>query len=82
MFIKEQDNRLFLQHGPINIVLEALGIDRNLAYTNATRYFETLLDELVLDQSLLKKKVVLNRKFNNKISQSMQNATELSLIHI
>ena len=75
MFIKEQDNRLFLQHGPINIVLEALGIDRNLAYTNATRYFETLLDELVLDQSLLKKKVVLNRKFNNKISQSMQNAT-------
>ncbi|MFL2818078.1 MAG: hypothetical protein ACJ0BR_00325 [Candidatus Puniceispirillales bacterium] len=76
MFIKEQDNRLFLQHGPINIVLEALGIDRSLAYTYAKKYFETLLDELVLDQQLLKKKVVLNRKFNNKISQSMQNATE------
>ena len=76
MFIKEQDNRLFLQHGPINIVLEAQGIDRSLAYTYAKKYFETLLDELVLDQQLLKKKVVLNRKFNNKISQSMQNATE------
>ena len=56
MFIKEQDNRLFLQHGPINIVLEALGIDRILAYTYAKKYFETLLDELVLDQQLLKKK--------------------------
>ena len=59
MFIKEQDNRLFLQHGPINIVLEALGIDRSLAYTYAKEYFETLLDELVLDQQLLKKKLYL-----------------------
>ena len=76
MFIKEQDNRLFLQHGPTNIVIEALGIDKNLAYLNAKNYFETLLEELVLDLTLLKKEVVLNRKFNNKISQSMQDATE------
>ena len=76
MFIKEQDNRLFLQHGPINIVLEAFGIDKNLAYRNVKKYFETILDELVLDLELLKKEVVLNRKFNNKISQSMQDATE------
>ena len=76
MFIKEEDNRLFLQHGPTNIVIEALGIDKNLAYLNAKNYFETLLEELVLDLTLLKKEVVLNRKFNNKISQSMQDATE------
>ncbi len=76
MFIKEKDNRLFLQHGPTNIVIEALGIDKNLAYLNAKNYFETLLEELVLDLTLLKKEVVLNRKFNNKISQSMQDATE------
>ena len=76
MFIKEEDNRLFLQHGPTNIVIEALGIDKNLAYVNAKNYFETLLEELVLDLTLLKKEVVLNRKFNNKISQSMQDATE------
>jgi len=75
MFI-EEDNRLFLQHGPINIVLEAFGIDKNLAYRNVKKYFETILDELVLDLELLKKEVVLNRKFNNKISQSMQDATE------
>ena len=76
MFIKEEDNRLFLQHGPTNIVIEVLGIDKNLAYLNAKNYFETLLEELVLDLTLLKKEVVLNRKFNNKISQSMQDATE------
>ena len=76
MFIKEEDNRLFLQHGPINIVLEAIGIDKNLAYQNVKEYFETLLEQLVLDMELLKKEVVFNRKFNNKISQSMQEATE------
>ena len=32
MLIKEEDNRLFLQHGPTNVVIEALGIDKNLAY--------------------------------------------------
>ena len=53
MFI-EEDNRLFLQHGPINIVLEAFGIDKNLAYRNVKKYFETILDELVLDLELLK----------------------------
>ena len=76
MFIKEEDNRLFLRHGPINIVLEAIGIDKDLAYQNVKGYFETLLEQLVLDMDLLKKEVVFNRKFNNKISQSMQDATE------
>ena len=27
MIIKEKDNRLFLQHGPIDIVIEAIGKD-------------------------------------------------------
>ena len=76
MFIKEEDNRLFLRHGPINIVLEAVGIDKDLAYQNVKGYFETLLEQLVLDMELLKEEVVFNRKFNNKISQSMQDATE------
>ncbi|MDC0227216.1 hypothetical protein OAK51_01830 [Alphaproteobacteria bacterium] len=76
MFIKEEDNRLFLRHGPINIVLEAIGIDKDLAYQNVKEYFETLLEQFVLDMELLKKEVVFNRKFNNKISQSMQDATE------
>ena len=76
MLIKEKDNRLFLNHGPIDIVLEAFGKDKPLAYEKAKKYFSTLLNELVLDMDLLKKDVVPHRNFNNKISQSMQNATE------
>ena len=77
MLIKEKDNRLFLNHGPIDIVLEAFGKDKPLAYEKAKKYFSTLLNELVLDMDLLKKEVVPHRNFNNKISQSMQNATEM-----
>ena len=76
MLIKEKDNRLFLNHGPIDIVLEAFGKDKPLAYEKAKKYFSTLLNELVLDMDLLKKEVVPHRNFYNKISQSMQNATE------
>ena len=76
MLIKEKDNRLFLNHGPIDIVLEAFGKDKPLAYEKAKKYFSTLLNELVLDMDLLKKEVVPHRNFNNKISQSMQSATE------
>ena len=76
MLIKEKDNRLFLNHGPIDIVLEAFGKDKPLAYEKAKDYFSTLLNDLVLDMDLLKKEVVPHRNFNNKISQSMQNATE------
>ena len=76
MLIKEKNNRLFLNHGPIDIVLEAFGKDKPLAYEKAKKYFSTLLNELVLDMDLLKKEVVPHRNFNNKISQSMQNATE------
>ena len=76
MLIKEKHNRLFLNHGPIDIVLEAFGKDKPLAYEKAKKYFSTLLNELVLDMDLLKKEVVPHRNFNNKISQSMQNATE------
>ena len=76
MLIKEKDNRLFLNHGPIDIVLEAFGKDKPLAYEKAKKYFSTLLNELVLDMDLLKKEGVPHRNFNNKISQSMQNATE------
>ena len=32
MIIKEKDNLLFLQHGPIDIVIEAIGKDKSIAY--------------------------------------------------
>ena len=49
MIIKEKDNRLFLQHGPIDIVIEAIGKDKSIAYEKVKTYFKNLLSELVLE---------------------------------
>ena len=43
MIIKEKDNRLFLQHGPIDIVIEAIGKDKSIAYEKVKTYFKNLL---------------------------------------
>ena len=76
MIIKEKDNRLFLQHGPIDIVVEAIGKDKYLAYEKVKTYFKTLLSDLVLELELLKKEVRYDRQFTNQIAQKMQQATQ------
>ena len=76
MHIREENNRLFLQHGPIDIVIEAIGKDQELAYKKVKIYFENLLLNLVRDLRLLKKEVQYNRKFKNVIAQKMQLATQ------
>jgi len=76
MHIREENNRLFLQHGPIDIVIEAIGKDQELAYKKVKKYFENLLLNLVKDLRLLKKEVQYNRKFKNVIAQKMQLATQ------
>ena len=53
MHIREENNRLFLQHGPIDIVIEAIGKDQELAYKKVKKYFENLLLNLVKDLRLL-----------------------------
>ena len=76
MHIREENNRLFLQHGPIDIVIEAIGKDQELAYKKVKKYFENLLLNLVKDLRLLKKEVQYNRKFKNVIAQKTQLATQ------
>lgn len=76
MHIREDDKRLFLQHGPIDIVLKAIGKDQDLAYKKVRKYFETLLENLVKELELLKKEVQYDRKFKNVIAQRMQLATQ------
>ena len=71
MIIKEKDNRLFLQHGPIDIVIEAIGKDKSIAYEKVKTYFKNLLSELVLELELLKKEVKYNRQFTNQIAQKI-----------
>ena len=51
--------RLHLQHGPIDIVAEAFGAaaERQAAYQQAVRRFETVLDELVGELDLLRRPI-------------------------
>jgi len=48
-------NRLHLQHGPIDLVIGVDGKFRQQAFEAATARFETILDELVEELSLLRK---------------------------
>lgn len=50
--------RLYLQHGPIDLVIGAQG-DRDAAFTAAKARFETVLDELVAELPLLKSPTTL-----------------------
>jgi ApbE superfamily uncharacterized protein (UPF0280 family) len=52
-------NRLHLQHGPIDLIIEAFGHPEQVgqAYRQATARFETLLAELVQDLPLLRTRV-------------------------
>ncbi len=51
-----QGRRLHLQHGPIDLVIEAFGTAdaEQAAYTNAWARFQTILDELVAELPLLR----------------------------
>ena len=53
---RANDNRLFLSHGPINLVIEAFGDVREVSrsYKQAIRRFDGLLQELVEELSVLR----------------------------
>jgi ApbE superfamily uncharacterized protein (UPF0280 family) len=48
------DNRLHLQDGPIDLIVEAFGADVDLAYRAASERFVTVLDELCAELPLLR----------------------------
>ncbi len=50
------DGRLHLQHGPIDLICEAWGVDKavHAAYARASRRFETVLTELVSELPILR----------------------------
>ena len=49
--------RLHLQHGPIDLIVEAWGAGRADAYARAARRFETILEELVSELPLMRSPV-------------------------
>ncbi len=68
--------RLHLQHGPIDLVIEAFGGDLEvaLAYKQAKVRFQTILDELVAELSLLRQPCTPECRFSSSVAQTMQSA--------
>ncbi|MGI9357201.1 MAG: UPF0280 family protein [Rhizobiaceae bacterium] len=68
--------RLHLHHGPIDLIIEVFGGARDEAYRLAGQRFETVLDELVSELSLLSSPARSGTKFSGAIARRMQQAIE------
>ena len=77
--ILEDGKRLYLSHGPIDLIIEAFGSSEEIrfAYDQASRFFSGVLQGLVKELSLLKTPVNEQaKKPKGLIAQSMMNAVE------
>lgn len=67
-----RDGRLHLNHGPIDLIVSADGVDRTNAFKAAELRFETLLFELVSELPCLRKSMC-NEVLYGKVALKMQN---------
>ena len=68
--------RLHLQHGPIDLIIEVWGDNREDAYSAATHRFKNILQELVDELPMLRSKARLNQPFDGPTARRMQAAVE------
>ena len=68
--------RLHLNHGPIDLIIEAFGQSRQDAYQLAARRFDSVLDELVTELKSLRQPCRSGRQFSGTIATRMQTAVE------
>ena len=66
------DGRLHLNHGPIDLIIQAWGPDQRKAYEQATARFQTVLSELADELALLRTPVSTTRPAG-KIARGMAN---------
>lgn len=73
-----KDGRLHLQHGPIDLIIEANGDQENvnIAYHAMTTRFATVLDELVLELKSLRQEVSIVHDVKGSIAARMLNAAK------
>lgn len=67
--------RLHLQHGPIDLILDAEGPARDLALRAATRRFETVLEELVSELPELRRPICEDPSARGAVARRMIAAT-------
>ena len=66
--------RLHLQHGPIDLIIEAWGEDRDEAYRQATARFQNLLQELVDELPALRMPFTPDRRLKGTVARRMGDA--------
>ncbi len=66
--------RLHLHHGPIDLIIEVWGLDREACYAAAIDRFQTILAGLVDDLKTLRGEITKNTVLKNPTSHRMQRA--------
>ena len=70
-------NRLHLQHGPIDLIVEATGTGRQKAYARTEKRFASILDEIVSELCLLRRQVTTDMKPKGSVAGRMYRAAIL-----
>ncbi|MEM7043425.1 MAG: UPF0280 family protein [Pseudomonadota bacterium] len=68
--------RLHLNHGPIDLIIEVFGPERESCYGQATRRFETVLTGLVSELPALRTPIMDGHRFTNPIARRMAKAVQ------
>lgn len=68
------ERRLHLHHGPIDLIIEAFGPEREVCYQQAIRRFETLLTGLVAELPLLRVPISDRHGFEDPVARRMARA--------
>lgn len=73
-FLMADGKRLHLQHGPIDLIIEAFGTGRTDAYHRAASRFETVLEDLVQELPRLRQEARPESTFSGPVAIRMQEA--------
>ena len=79
MFSKIIEERLYLEYGPTNLVVEAVHKDKQKIYNYIIKNIDQMLSELSLELSKLREKTKDSTKFNSQIAKKMNDSTKIFL---
>ena len=79
MFSKIIEERLYLEYGPTNLVVEATHKDKQKIYNYIIKNIDQMLSELSLELSKLREKTKESTIFNSQIAKKMNDSTKIFL---
>ncbi len=79
MFSKIIEEKLYLEYGPTNLVVEAFHKDKQKIYNYIIENIDQMLVELSSELKILREKTSPNSKFKSQIAKTMNNSTKIFL---